>query len=185
MSAQSSREPRATETAATARRAHRTSPIGQPGDRDKMIDERLIPFHQYAEDHGTFVLAERARSRPRPSRGPSRGTVGKHRLKLGMRSAFSFAKKRQGSCLPTAGPAARSTRVARPLLRPSSARADRRRALPLDEHQRSPRRRQNAASAGDCGSPGPSGGRSCRGREQPPRRHGRHARSRTKLADSG
>jgi hypothetical protein len=30
-----------------------------------MIDECLIPFHQYAEDHGTYVLAERAREADR------------------------------------------------------------------------------------------------------------------------
>ena len=26
-----------------------------------LIDETLIPFHQQAEDHGTYVLAERSR----------------------------------------------------------------------------------------------------------------------------
>jgi hypothetical protein len=54
-------------------------PIGQPGDCNTMIDERLIPFHQYAEDHGTYVLAERAREadhvRPEdPPEGPSENT---------------------------------------------------------------------------------------------------------------
>jgi hypothetical protein len=44
-----------------------------------LIDERLIPFHQYAEDHGTYVLAERAReadhARPEdPPEGPSENT---------------------------------------------------------------------------------------------------------------
>ena len=44
-----------------------------------MIDERLIPFHQYAEDHGTYVLAALAReadhARPEdPPEGPSENT---------------------------------------------------------------------------------------------------------------
>ena len=30
-----------------------------------MIDESLIPFHQQAEDEGTYVLAERAREAER------------------------------------------------------------------------------------------------------------------------
>lgn len=44
-----------------------------------IIDENLIPFHQQAEDHGTYALAERAReadhARPedRPE-GPSENT---------------------------------------------------------------------------------------------------------------
>jgi hypothetical protein len=41
-----------------------------------VISENLIPFHQYAEDHGNYVLAERAReadSAPseEPPEGPS------------------------------------------------------------------------------------------------------------------
>lgn len=100
-----------------------------------------------------------------------------------MRSAFSFAKKRQrpAACRPPDPQRGANEWRFRSCDR-AGARADRRRALPLDEHQRSPHRRQNAASAEDCGSPGPSGGRSCRGREQPPRRHGRHPRSRTNAA---
>jgi hypothetical protein len=44
-----------------------------------MIDESLIPFHQYAEVHGTYVLAERAREADRarpedPPKGPSENT---------------------------------------------------------------------------------------------------------------
>lgn len=39
-----------------------------------MIDESLIPFHQQAEDEGTYVLAERAREaeRARPVELPER-----------------------------------------------------------------------------------------------------------------
>ena len=44
-----------------------------------MISESLIPFHQQAEDEGTYVLAARAReagrSRPEePPAGPSENT---------------------------------------------------------------------------------------------------------------
>lgn len=44
-----------------------------------LIDESLIPFHHQAEDHGTYVLAERARdadhARPEAlSEGPSENT---------------------------------------------------------------------------------------------------------------
>ncbi len=40
---------------------------------------QAVPFHQYAEDHGTYVLAERAReadhARPEdPLEGPSENT---------------------------------------------------------------------------------------------------------------
>jgi hypothetical protein len=44
-----------------------------------MISESLIPFHQQAEDEGTYVLAERAREAARvraeePPEGPSENT---------------------------------------------------------------------------------------------------------------
>ena len=44
-----------------------------------MVSESLIPYHQQAEDEGTYVLAERAREadhlRPEgPADGPSENT---------------------------------------------------------------------------------------------------------------
>lgn len=45
-----------------------------------MISESLIPFHQQAEDEGTYVLADRAREADRarldegPLEGPSENT---------------------------------------------------------------------------------------------------------------
>ncbi len=44
-----------------------------------IINESLIPFHQQAEDHGNYVLLERAREAERtpaekPPKGPSENT---------------------------------------------------------------------------------------------------------------
>ena len=39
-----------------------------------MISESLIPFHQQAEDEGTYVLTDRAREADRvPPEGPQQG----------------------------------------------------------------------------------------------------------------
>ena len=81
MSARTTHRPRATrrDRASNAPNVDGQQPIGQPGDRNMMIDERLTPFHQYAEDHGTYVLAERAREADHacpedPPAGPSENT---------------------------------------------------------------------------------------------------------------
>jgi hypothetical protein len=82
MSARTNHRPRATsrrDRASNAPNVDGQQPIGQPGDCNMMIDECLIPFHQYAEDQGTYVLAERAReadhARPEdPPEEPSENT---------------------------------------------------------------------------------------------------------------
>jgi hypothetical protein len=49
-------------------------PINHRGECDIVISASLIPFHQYAEDHGNYVLAERAReAHSAPSEDPRQG----------------------------------------------------------------------------------------------------------------
>ena len=83
MSARRTRGHERPRSAATARRAQTNIdgqyPTDRRGDRNMIIDENLIPFHKQAEDHGTYVLAERARDADRarpedPSDGPSENT---------------------------------------------------------------------------------------------------------------